>query len=208
MSDITISYKGNSIATMDASGTKTLLTEGKYCEDDIEIAYVKPQSGDQTWYSTVGDLYKEEMIIPSSTQYRYARDGFNGATHLKKFIQDSPNGGSDSDYGLFRNCNNLEEVWCSHPTYANYCFKQESPAALKKATFGRIGVAVTSFQSGVFNSGYYTGIESITVYVNASDLSGVPSAVKDRIVPSQSHGAVITYKNYESGDTIATVTVE
>ena len=45
MSDITISYKGNSIATMDATGSKTLLTEGKYCEDDIEVAYVKPGGG-------------------------------------------------------------------------------------------------------------------------------------------------------------------
>ncbi len=45
MSDITINYKGNAIATMDASGTKTLLTDGKYCEDDIEIAYVKPDGG-------------------------------------------------------------------------------------------------------------------------------------------------------------------
>lgn len=45
MSDITINYKGSAIATMDASGTKTLLTEGKYCEDDISIAYVKPSGG-------------------------------------------------------------------------------------------------------------------------------------------------------------------
>ena len=45
MSDITINYKGNAIATMDASGTKTLLTDGKYCEDDIEVVYVKPSGG-------------------------------------------------------------------------------------------------------------------------------------------------------------------
>lgn len=45
MSDITISYKGNDIATMDASGTKTLLTEGKYCEDDITLSYTKPSGG-------------------------------------------------------------------------------------------------------------------------------------------------------------------
>ena len=48
MSDITINYKGSSIATMDASGTKTLLTEGKYCEDDIEIVYVSPGGGGGT----------------------------------------------------------------------------------------------------------------------------------------------------------------
>ena len=45
MSDITINYKGSAIATMDASGTKTLLTEGKYCEDDIEVVYVSPGGG-------------------------------------------------------------------------------------------------------------------------------------------------------------------
>lgn len=42
MPDVTISYKGNSIATMSASGSKTLLTEGKYCEDDITIDYTAP----------------------------------------------------------------------------------------------------------------------------------------------------------------------
>lgn len=45
MSEIAINYKGNSIATMDASGTKTLLTSGKYCEDDIEIIYTRPSGG-------------------------------------------------------------------------------------------------------------------------------------------------------------------
>lgn len=45
MSDITINYKGNAIATMYASGTKTLLTEGKYLEDDVEVVYVKPGGG-------------------------------------------------------------------------------------------------------------------------------------------------------------------
>ena len=42
MAEVTINYKDAAIATMDASGTKTLQTQGKYCEDDITIAYVKP----------------------------------------------------------------------------------------------------------------------------------------------------------------------
>lgn len=42
MSDVTIKYKGQSIATMDASGTKTLGTHGKYCEGDIAVEYTKP----------------------------------------------------------------------------------------------------------------------------------------------------------------------
>ena len=45
MSEVAINYKGSGIATMDASGTKTLLTSGKYCEADIAIVYTRPASG-------------------------------------------------------------------------------------------------------------------------------------------------------------------
>lgn len=45
MADVNITYKGASIATMSASGTKTLETGGKFCEDDIDISYTKPSSG-------------------------------------------------------------------------------------------------------------------------------------------------------------------
>lgn len=45
MADVTINYEGGTIATMSASGTKTLLTEGKYCTDDIEVVYVSPGGG-------------------------------------------------------------------------------------------------------------------------------------------------------------------
>lgn len=40
--DVEITYKGSTIATMTASGTKTLETAGTYCEDDIEVVYTKP----------------------------------------------------------------------------------------------------------------------------------------------------------------------
>ena len=45
MSEIDINYKGSTIASMDASGTKTLLTSGKYCEDNVEIVYTRPSGG-------------------------------------------------------------------------------------------------------------------------------------------------------------------
>ena len=48
MADVTINYKGESIASLSASGTKTLETEGKYCEDDIEVVYVSPGGGGST----------------------------------------------------------------------------------------------------------------------------------------------------------------
>lgn len=42
MPDVAISYKGSQIATMDSSGTKTLNTQGKYCEGNITVQYSKP----------------------------------------------------------------------------------------------------------------------------------------------------------------------
>lgn len=39
MSDVSINYKGEEIASMSEAGTKTLETEGKYCEDNIEVVY-------------------------------------------------------------------------------------------------------------------------------------------------------------------------
>ena len=41
MADVEIKYKGALIAALDASGTKTLKTAGKYCEDDISVSYTK-----------------------------------------------------------------------------------------------------------------------------------------------------------------------
>ena len=42
MADVNITYKGASIAAMEASGTKTLNTQGKYCEGNISVQYTRP----------------------------------------------------------------------------------------------------------------------------------------------------------------------
>ena len=45
MADLTIRFKGNPIVELSESGTKTLKTAGKYCEDDITVEYAKPAGG-------------------------------------------------------------------------------------------------------------------------------------------------------------------
>ena len=42
---VNIKYKNNSIAELTDTGTKTLKTAGKYCEDDISVEYAKPAGG-------------------------------------------------------------------------------------------------------------------------------------------------------------------
>lgn len=60
MADITISYKGNTIAEVSASGTTTLETAGKYCEDDISLAYAKPSG------SSYVKLAEQEFTVNTS----------------------------------------------------------------------------------------------------------------------------------------------
>lgn len=61
MSEVNINYKGSKIAGMDASGTKTLLTEGKYCEDDISVEYTRPSAPTPSYQS------KTKSYTPSET---------------------------------------------------------------------------------------------------------------------------------------------
>ena len=43
MADIDIKYKNSTIASLSGSGSKTLTTQGKYCEDNIRIDYNAPE---------------------------------------------------------------------------------------------------------------------------------------------------------------------
>ena len=45
MADLTIKYTGQPIVEMTDTGTKTLKTAGKYCENDISVEYAKPAGG-------------------------------------------------------------------------------------------------------------------------------------------------------------------
>ena len=40
--ELSITYENSQIAYLDASGTKTLLTQGTYCESNITVTYTKP----------------------------------------------------------------------------------------------------------------------------------------------------------------------
>lgn len=64
MADVNIAYKGASIATMDASGSKTLNTQGKYCEGDIIVQYTDPEKPTQT--KSVTPTETAQTVTPDS----------------------------------------------------------------------------------------------------------------------------------------------
>lgn len=71
MADIEIAYSGNTIATINNSGITKLLTEGKYCQDDIEITYTKPSgSGPFTLLDTfTSTIDARDFTMPWSTDW-------------------------------------------------------------------------------------------------------------------------------------------
>lgn len=70
MAEVEISYKGSNIATMNASGTKTLLTEAKYLEDDVTITYARPSapSGTKNISITANGQTTEDVTNYASAQ--------------------------------------------------------------------------------------------------------------------------------------------
>ena len=86
MSEVAINYKDESIATMDASGTKTLLTQGKYCEDDIEVVYTRPTPSLQA---------KSKTYTPTTSQQTEsitADSGYNGLSAVNVTVSAMPSG--------------------------------------------------------------------------------------------------------------------
>ena len=69
MADITLSYKGSTIAEVSASGTTKLNTKGKYCEDDITLQYVKPSGGGSYIGGTVAWNQLISTLRASTTVY-------------------------------------------------------------------------------------------------------------------------------------------
>ena len=70
MAEVQISYKGSNIATMNASGTKTLLTEAKYMEDDVTVTYTRPSapSGTKNISITANGTTTEDVTNYASAQ--------------------------------------------------------------------------------------------------------------------------------------------
>lgn len=58
MASVTLRYKGEVILELDSLGTGTIRTAGRFCEADIELAYINhcPRA-DQTTFFQMSDFY-------------------------------------------------------------------------------------------------------------------------------------------------------
>lgn len=129
MADVTVTYQGNTIAELSASGTKTIKTGGKFCEADIGLQYVKPSGGGSsvdrgtftpasntlTVTLTVTRQIVGLMIIPEAHPYQGAGVRTCGAVLYDSYgttVQESFGsnaGGSASAFGWGTNAAQVEQ---------------------------------------------------------------------------------------------------
>ena len=110
MADVTLTYKGSTIAEMSNTGSKTLKTAGKYCEGDIGVSYVKPSSGgsgfwDEDYSRQIIEGTFTEIIWPSGVT-RITGKIFNDNDNLTNVTL--PNTLVFIGSGVFSSCSNLK----------------------------------------------------------------------------------------------------
>lgn len=77
MADVTLTYKGNTIAELSDSGSKTIQTAGKYCEDDIGLTYVSPGGGGAVLPSFMNHLESGTFTVESGTDKNIELSGIS-----------------------------------------------------------------------------------------------------------------------------------
>ena len=65
MADVTLTYKGSTILSMDATASKTIKTGGKFCEGDIGVSYVKPSGGGEV-YAAISVTYPAGSVCTAT----------------------------------------------------------------------------------------------------------------------------------------------
>lgn len=176
----TITYKGNTLATAD-NNTKTLLTSGKYLEDDITITDVT--SGGSSW-TKIGNTTELTLSYSSTTAASATTIALGSAYYTKDkiiYVRIRDKSGKQAGYfygsdAYFMNYYNASGATTTLAAPAVVCYRYTTSNALAGTSgqYGLYGYSISS--SGTltirkrYNSSYTLTIDSTyTIDVYAID---------------------------------------
>ena len=165
MADVTLTYKGSTIAEMNNSGTKTLKTSGKYCEGDIGVSYVKPEGGTSDELAKKIITREGNITELSSDITKIGNCAFYNCTNLT--LTSLPSGITSIGNYAFYYCENL--ALTSLPegitSIGDYTF-----CGCKNLSLTSLPSSVTSIENHAFR--YCTSLTTLT-------FKGTPTGISD-----------------------------
>lgn len=148
MSDVEISYKGNTITSLNDSGTKVLTTAGKYCEGDITVGYTKPAGGDP--YDIMLKYSNNTLEFFKTNEIMTSGPNFNSKSNLKYFSAKNLTGGTPN--GMFYGCRAVVYVNFGLVSNFHYLTMNNGPTRGMVIVINSSSVPTTSSAVSGFNT--------------------------------------------------------
>lgn len=178
MADVSISYKGNEIASMNATGVKTLLTSSAFCEDDITVTYTKPAAPVPSLQT------KSATYTPSTSQQTAsitADAGYDGLDEVNVTVNAMPSGSATTPATTIT----------ANPT-------------ISVSSGGLITATVSASQSvtPTVSAGYVSSGTAGTVSVSGSNTSQLTTQAAQTITPTTTNQTIASGKYLTGTQTI------
>lgn len=113
MADVTLTYKGATIAELDDSGSKTIRTAGKFCEADIGVEYAKPSGGYSVQQIFDREIAGDITVLLKTNNSKYVFQYCPGITSIT-FSQSNTSTALIPDFGC-SGCTGLLSAKCVPP---------------------------------------------------------------------------------------------
>lgn len=178
MSEVNINYKGSKIAGMDASGTKTLLTEGKYCEDDIEVVYARPATPSPS-FQTKSVTYTPSLSAVTDTVT--ADSGYDGLDEVDVTVSAVPRAVYKA--GI------TPTISISMSLYSDYGYVEAAAEATGSDTF-------------VYQEGYATLSDSMYMHNSGNEILALPVQSAATITPTESQQTAVAKGKWTTGSIV------